>query len=97
MGISSTVKVTGGIISSLTGVGNFSADDAALQSGNSGGPIVDEAGNVIGVAVAKLDVRYALDNFGIPNTNFGIKSSVVRTACLDSNTVDRPAANATAV
>ena len=38
-------------------------------------------GNVVGVAVAKLDLKAALKNFGVipENTNFGIKSSVVRT------------------
>jgi butyrate kinase len=38
-------------------------------------------GNVVGVAVAKLDLKAALENFGVvpENTNFGIKSSVVRT------------------
>ena len=62
--------------------------DAALQVGNSGGPILDELGNIVGVAVSKLDAKYMYDNFGsIPeNTNFGIKSSVVR-SILDSNGV----------
>ena len=87
--ISSSIKVTKGIISSLTGIGNNFSNvqiDAALQSGNSGGPILDEMGNVVGVAVAKLDAKYMYDNFGsIPeNTNFGIRSSVVRNI-LDSN------------
>ncbi len=77
-----TIKVTKGIISSLTGVDNNFSNvqiDAALQPGNSGGPILDEKGNVIAVAVAKLDLQYALDNLGVipENTNFGIKSSVV--------------------
>jgi S1-C subfamily serine protease len=92
LNISSSVKVTKGIISSLTGIGNNLAEmqiDAALQSGNSGGPILDEYGNVVGVAVAKLDVKFALENFGaIPeNTNFGVKVNIVE-ALLDANGVN---------
>ena len=89
---SSSVKVTRGVVSSLTGLGdNFSQMqiDAALQPGNSGGPIVDETGSVVGIAVAKLDVKDALEDWGaIPeNTNFGIKSTVVETF-LQGNLVD---------
>jgi len=99
--ISTSVKVTKGIISSLTGIGNNFSNiqiDAALQSGNSGGPILDDMGNVVGVAVSKLDAKYMFENFGsIPeNTNFGIKSSVVRSV-LDSSSVDTPSANKSAI
>jgi S1-C subfamily serine protease len=99
--VSTSVKVTKGIISSLTGIGNNFSNiqiDAALQSGNSGGPILDEFGNVVGVAVAKLDAKYMFDNFGsIPeNTNFGIKSNVVR-SIMDSNGVDSPSANRSSI
>ena len=95
--ISTSVKVTKGIISSLTGIGNNFSNiqiDAALQSGNSGGPIIDEKGNIVGVAVAKLDSKFILENFGsLPeNTNFGIKSAAVRNI-LDSNDVDYPSEN----
>ena len=95
--VSTSVKVTKGIISSLTGIGNNFSNiqiDAALQSGNSGGPILDDLGNVVGVAVSKLDAKYMFDNFGsIPeNTNFGIKSIIVRSV-LDSNGVNSPSAN----
>ena len=95
--ISSSVKVTKGIISSLTGIGNNFSNiqiDAALQSGNSGGPILDEMGNIVGVAVSKLDAKYMYDNFGIipENTNFGIKANVVRSV-LESNEVSSPPAN----
>ena len=95
--ISSSVKVTKGIISSLTGIGNNFSNiqiDAALQPGNSGGPILDEKGNVVGVAVAKLDAELILENFGsLPeDTNFGIKSNIVKNI-LDSNGVDGPQAN----
>jgi len=99
--ISTSVKVTKGIISSLTGIGNNFSNiqiDAALQSGNSGGPILDDMGNLVGVAVAKLDAKYMFDNFGsIPeNTNFGIKASVVKSV-LDSSSVDTPSANISAI
>jgi len=80
---SSSLKFTQGIVSSLTGMGNNYSEiqiDAALQQGNSGGPIIDEYGNIIAVAVAKLDAKYMFDNFGIipENTNFGVKASAVR-------------------
>ena len=61
--VSTGVKVTKGIISSLTGIGNNFSQiqiDAALQPGNSGGPILDDRGNVVGVAVAKLDIKKIL-------------------------------------
>ena len=100
--VSSSVKVTKGIISSLTGIGNDFSNiqiDAALQSGNSGGPILDDMGNVVGVAVAKLDLNIQIlkNTANIPeNTNFGIKASVVRSV-LDSSSVDTPSANTSAI
>ena len=95
--ISSSVKVTKGIISSLTGIGNDYSNiqiDAALQSGNSGGPILDDYGNLVGVAVAKLDAEYLMEHFGdIPeNTNFGIKANVL-SGLLDSNGIKALPAN----
>ena len=80
---SSTLKFTQGIVSSLAGIGDNYSEiqiDAALQQGNSGGPIIDEYGNIVAVAVAKLDAKYMFDNFGIipENTNFGIKASAVK-------------------
>ena len=79
---SKSLKVTGGQISSLAGMyNNFSSlqIDAALQKGNSGGPIYDSKGNVVGVATEKISYIDALERFkDIPeNQNYGIKSSVV--------------------
>jgi len=80
--ISTAVKVTRGIVSSLTGVANNFSNlqiDASLQPGNSGGPIMNDKGNVIGVAVAKLDLDTIVEDYGVvpENVNFGIKSNVV--------------------
>ena len=80
--LSSSVKVTKGIVSSLSGLGdNYSQIqiDAAIQPGNSGGPILNKNGKVVGVAVSKLDAKMVLKNFGVipEDTNFGIKSNVV--------------------
>jgi S1-C subfamily serine protease len=97
LNVSTGVKVTKGIISSLTGVGNNFSEiqiDAALQPGNSGGPILDDKGNVVGVAIAKLDIKSVMKNYGVlpENTNFGIRTSVVRNI-LESSGVSLPGAN----
>ena len=81
--ISESIKITKGIVSSLTGIGNNLSNmqiDAALQPGNSGGPIINSDGEAVGVAVAKLDFEKMYEIYGdIPeNTNFGIKSSTLR-------------------
>jgi len=74
--VSSSIKATSGTITALAGLDdNYSEfqTDAALNSGNSGGPIINEFGNVIGVAVSKL-IKEGVDSF-----NFGIKVSTLKT------------------
>ena len=87
---SSSIKFTQGIVSSLAGIGNDYSQfqiDAAIQPGNSGGPIVDIYGNILGVAVAKLDFKKIMDDYGVvaENTNFGIKASAVRNLMVGNN------------
>lgn len=89
--VSGSIKVTKGVISSLSGVGNNYSNiqiDASLQPGNSGGPIVNKKGNIVGVAQSKLDYKIILDMYDtIPeNTNFGIKSSTLN-QFLNSNKI----------
>jgi len=73
-------KLAKGEIASLSGA----ADDVRyfqisvpVQPGNSGGALVDEHGNVVGVVSAKLDASVALAASGaLPeNVNYAVKSS----------------------
>jgi len=51
---------------------------APIQPGNSGGPVLDQSGNVVGIVLAKLNalkLATITDDLA-QNINFGIKSSV---------------------
>jgi hypothetical protein len=68
-------------VSALAGIGGdvrFFQITAPVQAGNSGGPLLDDAGNVAGVIVSKLDaVRVAQLLGDVPqNINFAIKGQV---------------------
>jgi uncharacterized protein len=80
---SDTIKVTGGMVSAIRGMGDDSGQfqiDAAVQPGNSGGPIYDGNGNIVGVVVSQLNKLKVAKVIGsLPeNVNFGIKASTVR-------------------
>jgi len=82
-------KVTRGIISSLKGAADDVTRyqiDAAIQPGNSGGPLADEEGRIIGVVVASLDAGHVAKTTGsLPqNVNYAVKLPYL-TALLAAN------------
>ena len=61
--VSTSLKVTKGIISSLSGIGNNFSNiqiDAALQPGNSGGPLFSASGNLIAINTLRVNQDYAI-------------------------------------
>jgi S1-C subfamily serine protease len=80
---SNTIKVTKGIVSASRGIGDNRGQfqmDAAVQPGNSGGPVYDKNGNIVGVVVSQLNkLKFAKAIGSLPeNTNLGIKASTAR-------------------
>ena len=90
--LASQGNLTVGFVSALAGLGDDSRVmqiSAPVQPGNSGGPLLDMSGNVVGVVTAKIDAIKVAELIGdIPqNVNFAIKASVVRTF-LDSHGIN---------
>ena len=80
--LSDSVKITRGIVSSLSGINNNIGQiqiDAALQPGNSGGPVLNENGELIGIASAGLNkLLMAKEDGYVPeNVNFAVASPIV--------------------
>jgi S1-C subfamily serine protease len=82
--LTSDFTVTTGIVSSLSGILNdtrYLQISAPVQPGNSGGPLFDAGGHVVGVVAAKFNaLKFAkLSGGNIPeNMNFAIKTGAVR-------------------
>ena len=80
--ISDDLKFTSGIVSSLKGPGDDSTlvqVDAALNVGNSGGPIFNKFGEIVGIATGKINKEEVLKNEGfIPeDVNYAVKTDRV--------------------
>ncbi len=79
-----SVKLTSGDISSLTGVDTATSrvDDPRylqisipVQSGNSGGPVIDDTGGVVGIVLSKTEMTP--DREIMQNVNFALKASYI--------------------
>jgi len=74
---------TAGNVSSLCGIGNDSTVlqfTAPIASGNSGGPILDSSGLVIGLVHSSLNLDHVRQSGGnAENVNFGAKAAIVKT------------------
>jgi S1-C subfamily serine protease len=79
--LASEASVTTGTVSALAGIGNdarFLQMTVPVQPGNSGGPLLDLQGRVVGIVVGKLDALQVASVIGdIPqNVNFAIKGKL---------------------
>ncbi|UXX84848.1 S1C family serine protease [Roseovarius pelagicus] len=77
------LNVTRGVVSSLKGVRGDSFNmqiSAAVQAGNSGGPLLDSAGLIVGVVVAKLRQDFVQEATGsVPeNVNFAVRGEIAK-------------------
>ena len=91
-GAFSGIAITNGTVSRLSGLQGDTGQiqiSAPVQPGNSGGPLVDSAGNVIGVVSGKLNALKVAGAIGdIPqNINFAIGGNILR-AFLDAKGIN---------
>jgi len=77
------LNVTRGSVTSLKGIAGDGVRmqiSAPVQPGNSGGPVMNASGQVVGVVVSKLDAQLVADATGdIPqNINFAIRAEIAK-------------------
>ena len=82
--LATTANLSVGNVSALAGLGDDSRYlqiSAPVQPGNSGGPLLDASGHLVGIVTAKLDaMRIARFTGDVPqNVNFALKAEVART------------------
>ena len=74
--VSAAIKTHKGSVTALAGYGdNYSnfQTDATINQGNSGGPVIDQKGNIVGIAVALMSADAGQNIF------FAVKSSTLKT------------------
>jgi len=89
--LATTGNFTLGNVTALAGLkddSRYLQVSAPVQSGNSGGPLLDNSGNVVGVVSAKLDaIKMAAAQGDLPqNVNFAVKAALA-TSFLDANQI----------
>lgn len=82
--LSSDATATFGYVNALRGIQDDSSKmqiSAPIQHGNSGGPVLDTSGNVVGVIVSSISDQYLYEKTGaVPqNANFAINGLFART------------------
>lgn len=82
-GLLGGLNVSRGSVSSMKGLGGDETSvqiSAPVQPGNSGGPVIDRSGNIVGVVVSKLDAMLLADATGdiAQNVNFAIRGSMAK-------------------
>ena len=98
--LASSGNFTLGNVTALAGIGDdtrYLQISAPVQPGNSGGPLLDESGNLVGVVTSKLNALRTVVAIGdVPqNVNFAIKASALANF-LESNRVAFATASETA-
>jgi hypothetical protein len=82
------VTVTRGIVSALRPAAGLIQIDAAINPGNSGGPVLNRGGEVIGVAVSRLE---KLGDRPVQQINYAVAVGLLRTLAVELSPGEIPA------